>query len=153
MGAAVASSPMSESSLVQDAITAIAPCTTGEAPIERSPADRFMRKLLRISDRPEHVSDDQVNRIFETSILISATRCLLAYVVFPIFAPALYAATSWGPMIGLVVGVVALFFDVVSIRRFWKADHRWRWPMTAIYACVITLVTVLLVSDITHLVT
>ena len=121
--------------------------------IERSPADRFMRKLLRISDRPEHVSDDQVNRIFETSILISATRCLLAYVVFPIFAPALYAATSWGPMIGLVVGVVALFFDVVSIRRFWKADHRWRWPMTAIYACVITLVTVLLVSDITHLVT
>jgi len=51
-----------------------------------------------------------------------------------------------------VVGVVALFFDVVSIRRFWTADHRWRWPMTAIYACVITLVTVLLVSDITHLV-
>jgi hypothetical protein len=152
MGAAVASAAMSESSLVQDAITAIAPCKTGEAPAERSSADRFMRRLLRISDRPAQVTDDQVNRIFETSILISATRCLLAYVVFPIFAPALYAATSWGPAIGLVVGVVALFFDVVSIRRFWKADHRWRWPMTAIYACVITLVTVLLVSDITHLV-
>ena len=67
MGSAVASSTMSESSLVHDAITVIAPCTTGDTHSERPKADRFMRKLLRISDRPEHVSDDQVNRIFETS--------------------------------------------------------------------------------------
>lgn len=137
--------------MIHDAITAIAPCTTGETPAERSTADQFMRKLLRISDRPEHVTDESVHRIFEASILISATRCLLSYVVFPIFAPALYVATSWGPFIGLTVGVVALFFDVVSIRRFWKAEHRWRWPMTAIYACVITLVTILLANDISHL--
>lgn len=143
---------MSDSSTIHDAITAIAPCTTGEAPIERSAADRFMRKLLRISDRPESFSDEQVNRIFEASILISAVRCTLAYVVFPIFAPALYAATSWGPAIGLTVGVVALFFDVVSIRRFWKSDHRWRWPMTVIYVFVITLVVTLVVNDVTRLV-
>ena len=80
-------------------------------------------------------------------------RCTLAYVVFPIFAPALYAATSWGPAIGLTVGIVALFFDVVSIRRFGKSDHRWRWPMTAIYGFVIALVVTLVVNDVTHLVT
>ncbi len=116
----------------------------------RPPADRFMRHLLLIPDRPKHVTDGQVHRLFETSILISATRCTLAYIVFPIFAPAIYAASSWGPAIGILIGVVALVFDVVSIRRFWVADHRWRWPMTAVYAFVITLVTILLVRDVAH---
>lgn len=117
-------------------------------PAVRPPHDRFMRRLLLIPDRPDHVTERQVHRIFETSILISATRCTLAYVIFPIFAPALYAATKWGPTIGLLVGVLALFFDVVSIRRFWSSDHRWRWPMTAVYACVISLVMVLMVHDV-----
>ena len=111
-----------------------------------------MRKLLRIPDRPESYSDAQVNRIFEASILISAVRCTLAYVVFPIFAPALYAATSWGPALGLSVGIVALFFDVVSIRRFWKSDHRWRWHMTVIYVFVIGLVVTLVVNDVSRLI-
>lgn len=139
---------MTESSTLRDAVVAVAPCTVGEPPVERSTADRFMRRLLRISDRPQHVTDEQVNRLFEASILVSATRCLLSYVVFPLFAPALYAASSWGPVIGLTVGVVALFFDIVSIRRFWKADHRWRWAMTGIYVCVIGLVMTLLVNDV-----
>lgn len=118
----------------------------------RPPADRFMRRLLGIRDHPEGVTERQVSRLFETSILISAVRCTLAYVVFPIFAPALYAASSWGPVIGVVIGAVALVFDVLSIRRFWIADHRWRWRMTAIYACVIPLVTILVVSDVARLV-
>ena len=143
---------MTESSTIHDAITAIAPCTVGETPTKRPKADQFMRKLLRISDRPESYSDAQVNRIFEASILISAVRCTLAYVVFPIFAPALYAATSWGPALGLSVGIVALFFDVVSIRRFWKSDHRWRWHMTVIYVFVIGLVVTLVVNDVSRLI-
>ncbi len=112
--------------------------------------DRVMRKILFIRDKPANTNDDEVYRLFSTSIVISATRCLLSYVVFPIFAPAIGAATGAGPAIGLVVGVVALVFDVLSIRRFWLSEHRWRWPMTAIYACVIGLVSVLLVGDISH---
>jgi hypothetical protein len=73
-------------------------------------------------------------------------------VVFPIFAPALYAASDWGPAIGLTVGAVALVLDVAGMRRFWKADHRWRWPMTGIYACVMVLVVILVVNDIGYLV-
>lgn len=111
-----------------------------------------MRRLLGIREQPEGVTERQVSRLFETSILISAIRCTLAYVVFPIFAPALYAASSWGPVIGVIVGAVALVFDVLSIRRFWIADHRWRWRMTAIYACVIPLVSILMVTDIARLI-
>lgn len=138
---------------VRDAVIALAPCTPGTVPDVRPPADRFMRQLLRIHDPDPNVTDEKVNKLFETSILISAIRCTLAYVVFPIFAPALYAASSWGPSIGLTVGTVALVFDVAGMRRFWKADHRWRWPMTGIYACVMVLVVILVVHDVGYLIT
>jgi hypothetical protein len=139
-------------SVIGDAVIAAAPCTTGEAPTSYTPAEQFMRRLLFIREPDPDVPDDQVNKLFETSILISAIRCTLAYVVFPIFAPALYAASDWGPAIGLTVGAVALVFDVAGMRRFWKADHRWRWPMTGIYACVMVLVVILVVHDIGYLV-
>ncbi len=143
---------MPESSLATEAIRSVAPCTLGEAPVERTPAERFMRRVLFISDRKTDVTGDDAQRIFSASILVSAVRCTLAYVVFPIFAPALYATTNWGPAIGLTVGAVALVFDVVSIRRFWLSDHRYRWPMTGIYLCVIALVISLVVNDIAHIV-
>lgn len=108
-----------------------------------------MRKVLFIRDKSTNESEGQ--RLFSASILVSATRCLLAYVVFPLFAPALYAASSWGPAIGLTVGVVALVFDIASIRRFWASNHRLRWHMTVIYVCVIGLVIGLLANDITRL--
>ncbi len=163
---------MSESSLVSDrqaaaeadaasdardatgiggAVIAAAPCTTTDAPVPTSGADRFMRRLLLIREPDPTIGDDKVNRLFETSILISAIRCTLAYVVFPIFAPALYAASSLGPLIGLVIGLIALVFNVAGMRRFWKSNHRMRWTMTWVYAAVMVLVTALVVIDIGHL--
>jgi hypothetical protein len=89
--------------------------------------------------------------MFSVSMLISAARCLLSYVVFPIVTPALGLATGVGPAIGIPIAVLALVFDVIGIRRFWIADHQWRWLMTGIYVAVMTLVSVLLVLDIVHL--
>jgi hypothetical protein len=61
------------------------------------------------------------------------------------------AATNAAPAIGLPIGIVALVFDVRGIRRFWLANHRWRWPITALYSAVIVLVMILVISDIAHL--
>jgi uncharacterized membrane protein YhaH (DUF805 family) len=41
--------------------------------------------------------------------------------------------------------------DVFSVRRFHAVDHRWRWHFTAVAACVMSLLTVLLVQDFVHL--
>ncbi len=109
-----------------------------------------MRRLLRIKPSTD-VTEDQAHRVFSTSILISATRCLLSYVVFPIFAPALGAATGVGPAIGIPIGVVALFFDVMAVRRFHASLHPYRWIVTAVYVCIIVLVSFLLVRDIANL--
>lgn len=90
-------------------------------------------------------------RAFSASMLISATRCLLTYVVFPWVLPAVGVAGGVGPGIGLVVGAVALVSNVLSIRRFWAADHRWKWPITALNVGVIVLVTILVVGDLAAL--
>lgn len=125
---------------------------TPDTPVElRSRADTVMRRLLFVPPGPSTVGDDAVHRMFSFSIVLSALRCLLSYVVFPILTPALGLATGVGPVIGIPIAVLALVFDVIGIRRFWVNDHQWRWAMTAIYAAVMILVSALLVGDIVHL--
>jgi hypothetical protein len=117
-------------------------------PTKRSKADEFVRKILFVKERPAHVSKRAAERAFQKSMMISATRCTLTYIVFPFILPALGIVTSVGPVLGITIGVVALISDVFSIRRFFAADHRWRWHFSAIALCVIGLLTVLLVQDI-----
>ncbi|MGO9911540.1 MAG: hypothetical protein ACLPQS_10305 [Acidimicrobiales bacterium] len=126
----------------------VAPAQAGE----RSPADVTMRRLLRVPDdaRPTPRAQD-VHRLFSASILISALRCLLSYVVFPIAAPAIGAAGGVGPAIGIPIALVALYFDARGIRRFWLADHKYRWAITGLYLAVMVLVTILLAENIAQL--
>lgn len=90
-------------------------------------------------------------RAFSTSILVSATRCLLTYVLLPFVAPALGVAGGVGPVAGMAIGLVAVAANVVSIRRFWLLRHRWRWAYTAIGGAVIGLLAVLLARDLAAL--
>ena len=121
------------------------------ASVTAPPADRGARVATR---RPSSasVTEAQLQRVFSLSILLSAFRCLLTYIILPIVTPLLGAATSIGPAIGIPVSVLALGFDVFAIRRFWVARHRWRWAMTVLYLAVMGLVTALLVGDIAHFV-
>lgn len=99
----------------------------------------------------EAAATDAATRAFSTSILVSGIRCMLAYVVFPWILPALGVAGGVGPGIGLLVGVVAIGFNVASIRRFHVSDHRWKWQITALNSTVIALLTVLLALDLQEL--
>ena len=90
--------------------------------------------------------------MFSQSIFVSATRCIVTYILIPIVAPTVGAATGIGPAIGVPLGLVAMTFDVMAVRRFWMADHRHRWVVTAVYAVVITFLLVLLVKDLVSLV-
>jgi hypothetical protein len=121
-------------------------------PVRRSRADEVVRRLLRIRDRPPNVSEASAYSTFQRSMFISAIRCTLTYVVFPFVLPAAGFATGVGPVLGIIIGVVAITCDVYTIRRFFMVDHRWRWHFSAIAGAVICLLLVLLVQDIVHLV-
>jgi len=93
----------------------------------------------------------KAERTFSISIAISATRCTLTYVLIPWIFPFLGATTGVGPIVGVIVGVAAIVANVFSIRRFHRADHRWKWQMTVINSLVIALVTYLVVLDFADL--
>ena len=119
---------------------------------QRSKADEVVRKVLRIKERPVGVTENAALAAFQKSMLISATRCTLTYVVFPFVLPAVSFAKGVGPILGIIIGVIAMVCDVFTIRRFFAVDHKWRWYFSAAALSVITLLTVLLVQDIVHLV-
>lgn len=90
-------------------------------------------------------------RAFSTAMLVSATRCLLTYIVLPFVAPGLGFAAGVGPGVGIAIGVVAIGANVLTVRRFHRARHRLRWGYSAIAAGVLGLLVVLLVQDIARL--
>jgi hypothetical protein len=101
---------------------------------------------------PTVAREAAARRAFSTSMLVSATRCLLTYVVLPFVAPALGIATDVGPGLGIAIGLVAIGSNVLTIRRFHAADHRWRWGYTAVAVAVIGLLLVLMGQDVASLV-
>ena len=109
-----------------------------------------MRALLRVPERRTG-SDATAQRLFSTSMTLSALRCLLSYIVFPVVTPIWGTAAGVGPAIGIPIAVLALVFDVRGIRSFWLANHRWRWPVSLVYLAVMGLVASLLVGDIGRL--
>ena len=139
--------------VVHTAPAATCPFPHGAAamPVNRSRADVVVRRVLRIHDRPVGVTAASAYTAFQRSMLISAIRCTLTYVVFPFVVPAVGFATGVGPVIGIVIGVVAMTCDVFTIRRFFSVDHRWRWHFSIVAMAVIGLLSVLLVQDIVHL--
>ena len=122
-------------------------------PVQRSRADMVVRRVLRIRERPAGATAASAYTAFQRSMLISAIRCTLTYVVFPFLLPAAGFATGVGPVFGILIGLAAMTCDVFTIRRFFAVDHKWRWHFSAVALSVIGLLSVLLVQDIVHLLT
>lgn len=115
--------------------------------VERPPADRFMRALLRV-DRVENATAADARKAMQTSVMVSAVRCLLTYIVLPFVLPFLGLAAGVGPLIGAVIGIIAAVCIVSSMRRFWRVDHRARWGYTAFGAVMLVFLLAMSVRDI-----
>lgn len=113
-----------------------------------SRADLLMRRILRIEDPPEDRPEAETYRHFRRSMTISAIRCTLTYIVFPFLLPFLSFMKGVGPIVGVLVGSVALVFDTLTIRRFFQVNHKYRWYFSAVAFAVMGLLIVLLVQDL-----
>jgi hypothetical protein len=101
------------------------------SPLEHRPAD-----------------DSALYRSFNRSVVISGLRCVLTYLLLPYATPMLGLAGAVGPGLGLALGAVALVANWFTIRRFWRARHRWRWLVTGVSSAVIVLLVVMAVRDV-----
>ena len=94
---------------------------------------------------------ETATRTFSVSMVVSGVRCVLAYVVFPWLLPVLGVTGGVGPGVGLAIGTVAIGFNVWSIFRFWRADHRLKWLVVSINVAVIVLLLILVGFDVADL--
>jgi hypothetical protein len=117
---------------------------------DASPLDAFMRRLLRLPDGGD--PGQAAEKAFGTSLLISTVRCLLTYVLLPLLKPVIDLSGGVGPVLGLVIGAVSATAIVFSMRRFWRADHRWRWGYTVLGGGILILLAIQAVGDIAALV-
>ena len=117
----------------------------------RSPADRFMRRLLRLPIDGPKATVQEAQKAFQTSIMVATVRCLLMYIFFPFVLPAIGVASGVGPWIGLPISVAAIVAISMSIRRFWRADHSKRWHYTVLGTVVIGFMIYQIVVDLTDI--
>jgi len=118
----------------------------------RTDADRFMRRLLRLPVDGPQATAAEAQKAFQTSIMVATVRCLLMYIVFPFVLPVIGVASGVGPWIGLPISLIAIVAIVMSIRRFWRADHSKRWHYTVIGTTVIGFLIYLVVKDVLELI-
>ena len=130
--------------------TTAAPTTP--RPASDHPADRFMRRLLRLPEG-RTATAAEARSAFQKSLMFSSARCLLMYIVFPFVLPAIGITQGVGPAIGLVIGMLAMVSIVYSIRRFWRANHSKRWHYTVFGISIIGFLLYLSVVDLTALLT
>ncbi|MEM7325934.1 MAG: hypothetical protein AAF531_22805 [Actinomycetota bacterium] len=122
--------------------------TTTDTPAHTTADDRaaFETAAERVA------AEEEAQQGFSRSIVVSGIRCTLTYVVLPFIAPWIGLAPGVGPTIGLIVGLIAIAANLFSIRRFWRADHRWKVHATVLHSAVLFLLSILMILDIRQLV-
>ena len=118
---------------------------------ERSSGDQLMRKVLRIENTSAE-SNEAAQSAFQKSILISAIRCTLTYVLIPFVVPVLGFAAAVDAPLGIALSLVAIVSVTYSLRKFFGSDHPRRWQYAALAGVLLVFVTALLIRGVLRLV-
>lgn len=113
-------------------------------------ADRVMRRLLGVR-RPNLRDGQSAHKAFRTSVAFSAARCLVTYLLIPVLVPILSLSGWVTAPIGLALCAVAVVNGIVSMRRFWRAEHPKRWMYAAFMGVVFVILAIALASDLHRL--
>ncbi len=118
---------------------------------ERSAADRFMRRLLRVGDTIDKDAIFGARRSTTAAIVVSGIRCTITYLLIPVLAPLIGFSTRFSAPLTIALSMVAIVMGISGVRRFWIADHRARWAYTAFIGAVVVLLVIGIVADVASL--
>jgi hypothetical protein len=132
--------------------TAFVPAAVAGAPT-RSAWDRRARRVLRLDPDGPKASLFGAHNAFSKSIGISATRCLITYIMLPLMAPVVDLSGGVGPILGLTLSIVSVTAIFFATRRFFAADHKYRWAYAGVGSGLVVLLVVQGLIDLVALVT
>lgn len=134
-------------------------CSNQGAPISvvdnpqqtRPPADRFVRRLLRIGDTVDKTAVFGARRSTTTAIVVSGIRCTITYLLIPILAPFVSLLETLEAPVSIILSSFAIVMGIRGVRRFWIADHLSRWWYTAFIGVVVVMLLVAIAFDLSDL--
>lgn len=104
-------------------------------------------------EQPTEASADQIDRATKSlggSLVFSAIRCTLQYVLFPFVLPLLGLTGTISTIITLVLSLFAVGLIVYNIIELWPTS--WRWRYLGMGAVMLLILAVFLVEDINALI-
>ncbi|MGA7272015.1 MAG: hypothetical protein WB239_13170 [Acidimicrobiia bacterium] len=111
-----------------------------------------MRRLLGVEGDPVKGAVFDAQNKLRSSIIISGIRCTITYLLVPIITPIVGFMSTVAAPISIGLSFIAIFFGYNSLKRFWLADHRFRWRYTIFITVVWSLLVVGIVTDVVGLV-
>jgi O-antigen/teichoic acid export membrane protein len=120
---------------------------------QRTPADRFMRRLLRVGDVVDKNAVLGARRNTTAAIVVSGIRCIITYLLIPILAPIVGLSGAASAPLTIALSVLAIYMGISGVRRFWIADHRARWAYTTFIGVVVVLLLIGIVVDVRTILT
>ena len=114
--------------------------------------ERLVYRLLFLD--PPTAKDDSVDspasaeRAFGFSLMFSAVRCILMYVVLPFVLPVVGVTLDAAVPLMMVINVVAIVSILYSVRRFWQVDYKYKWSYLPIAAVALVLLVAFIVLDL-----
>lgn len=131
--------------------------------------DRVFDRLLFLSPPPsstevplnDEVSDEEAEevpatpgeRAFSFSLFISATRCMLQYVLLPVVLPLIGLTTDISLPLVIVLDLLAITMLVRSLRYFWQTRHPRRFDMLPLSSVILFIILFSLGFDVWQLLT
>jgi hypothetical protein len=88
------------------------------------------------------------DRAFGASLVFSALRCVLQYIVLPIILPLIGLAGDFSIGVVVLLDLVALTSIIYSIRRLWQLNHPQRWNFLPMALAIILLIFVMIGYDL-----
>ncbi|MFV9504747.1 MAG: hypothetical protein AB4911_09300 [Oscillochloridaceae bacterium umkhey_bin13] len=91
-------------------------------------------------DEVEDVSAAPATRAFSFSLLISALRCTLQYVILPVVLPLIGLTGLFSLPLLILLDLVALSLLVSSLRYFWRTRHPRRFDMLPLSFVILVII-------------
>jgi hypothetical protein len=101
-------------------------------------------------EQPNPAEVAKGDRMVKRSLVFSAVRCTIQYVLVPFVMPFVGLSSRFGAMLGIVVSLAALGMIAFNIRDLWSTSWRYRYLGMGIFFGLI--IAVFLALDIRALI-
>lgn len=101
-----------------------------------------------MSSPAERHASPAPQRAISIALLISATRCILQYIVLPVLLPIAGLASDASIGVVLLLDAVALGSIGYSLWRLWQIRHPQRWRVAPLAALMVLVILAFLAVDL-----